>query len=232
MSTLGLIRGLTREDCGLYTRLWEQEAPALNLELWSVEFDQTWQAWRQGGWDQVGELAAQGARELTRRGAEVILLATSTAHKVHDAAAQATDRPLPHLVDVVGQEARRRGWERVGLLATRFITCEGFFHHRLKDRHGLTVRVPEPADIELVEACFHQELLAGEYRQESRDEMLRIMEVLAASGAQGVILGCTHLAELLGGAKAALPLLDAARVHARAGLEMAARVFHDGGAGK
>jgi len=49
---------------------------------------------------------------------------------------------------------------------------------------------------------------------ESQAEFLRIIDGLFASGAQGVILGCTEISMLVTQADTAVPLYDTTRIHA------------------
>ena len=55
----------------------------------------------------------------------------------------------------------------------------------------------------------------------SRNEARRIMRDLVAAGAQGIILGCTELAMLIGPADVSVPLFDTTAIHARYAVEWA-----------
>ena len=57
---------------------------------------------------------------------------------------------------------------------------------------------------------------------ESREEFARITEGLAASGAEGVILGCTEIGLLLKQDHVPVPLFDTAVIHAEAAAAFAA----------
>jgi len=54
----------------------------------------------------------------------------------------------------------------------------------------------------------------GVIREESRAFFRQAIAALVEQGAQGVILGCTEIALLVGAAAATVPLFDTARIHA------------------
>ena len=72
-----------------------------------------------------------------------------------------------------------------------------------------------------VHRIIFDELCQGEVRNVSRETYQRIIQQLAADGAQAVILGCTEICLLLGPNDACLPLYDTAALHVDAGLNWA-----------
>jgi len=68
---------------------------------------------------------------------------------------------------------------------------------------------------------IYDELCAGQLRDASRDEYLRIISRLVAKGAQAVILGCTEISLLVNAADAVVPLFDTTRIHATKAAEYA-----------
>ncbi|HFB52217.1 MAG TPA: amino acid racemase, partial [Anaerolineae bacterium] len=143
-------------------------------------------------WDLVADGLAQAARKLAAAGADFVVIATNTMHKVVDEIQAQIDIPILSLLDVVGDAITAQGLETVGLLGTRF-TMESTFYQDALAKRGITVVVPDAADRETVNRVIYDELVAGEIRAESRAEYLAIIERLAARGAQGIILGCTEI---------------------------------------
>jgi aspartate/glutamate racemase len=66
-----------------------------------------------------------------------------------------------------------------------------------------------------------KENLPSAFNQHILSNGLRIIQQLAADGAQAVILGCTEICLLLGPNDACLPLYDTAALHVDAGLNWA-----------
>ncbi len=89
------------------------------------------------------------------------------------------------------------------------------------ERHGLAVIVPDEADRESVHRVIYDELCQGDIRAESRAQYREIMRRLVEAGAEGIILGCTEIALLVGPDDAPVPLFDTAAIHARHAAEWA-----------
>lgn len=95
-----------------------------------------------------------------------------------------------------------------------------FLIDHLRQR-GLDILVPDADARADVHRIIFDELCQGEVRNVSRETYQRIIQQLAADGAQAVILGCTEICLLLGPNDACLPLYDTAALHVDAGLNWA-----------
>ncbi|MGL4744618.1 MAG: aspartate/glutamate racemase family protein [Dermatophilaceae bacterium] len=162
------------------------------LLVHSVDFAPVAAAQHDGDWDATAMLLADAAGGLAAGGAEALLLATNTMHKVADAVEASADVPLLHIADPTADALLAEGRSRVGLLATRFTMEEDFYAGRLRSR-GLDVVVPEADDRGLVHRIIYDELVRDIIREESRAAYLGVIDRLAAAGADAVVLGCTEL---------------------------------------
>jgi aspartate racemase len=68
---------------------------------------------------------------------------------------------------------------------------------------------------------IYDELCLGRVHEESRAAYRRIMQGLVDAGAQGIVLGCTEIAMLVGPADATVPVFDTTAIHARAAAQWA-----------
>jgi aspartate racemase len=109
---------------------------------------------------------------------------------------------------------------RVGLLGTRF-TMQGQAYPSVFTPRGITLVVPDERDQEYVHAKYMGELVRGDYRPETRAEMLAVVGRLRERhGIDGVILGGTELPLLLGDVEGVgIPLLDTGKIHVEAALD-------------
>jgi len=189
--------------------------------LRSVDFAPIEELQRTGRWDQAGAVLAAEAQALVTAGAELLVLCTNTMHKVADRISEAIDVPFVHIADTTADAVRAAGMTRVGLLATAYTMEQEFYVGRLRDRHGLTVLVPEDADRGLVHDVIYRELCVGVVDDGSREAYRRIMRELAARGAECILLGCTEIDLLVGAADAPVPVFDTTRLHARKAVELA-----------
>jgi aspartate racemase len=122
--------------------------------------------------------------------------------------------PLLSIVEAAGEAAADLGLGTVGLLGTRF-TMQGRFYPEVFARRGIAIQVPSSEDQGYVHDTYMRELISGEFRPETRERFLAIVERLERSGAQGVLLAGTELPMLLRDAATSVPLLDTTQIHVR-----------------
>jgi aspartate racemase len=228
MKTIGLIGGMSWESTVPYYRQINETIKqrlgglhSARLVLYSVDFHEIERLQHAGDWDTAGRMLAESACALERAGAEFIVLATNTMHKVAAAIESATKIPLFHIADATAEEIVRAGHTCVGLLGTRFTMEQAFYKDRLTDRYGLRVLTPDEADREIVHRVIYDELCLGEIVETSRQEYRRIMRELIANGAQAIILGCTEIGLLIGPTDSGVPQFDTTAIHARKAAEFA-----------
>ena len=125
------------------------------------------------------------------------------------------------VADPTAAEIKRAGHSAVGLLGTRFTMEQAFYRDRLSERHRLRVIVPGLEDRQTIHRIIYEELCLGVVTAKSRSEYRRIMEGLAAQGAQAIILGCTEISLLVDQQDSRVTLFDTTTIHARAAAEEA-----------
>ncbi|XXQ68449.1 aspartate/glutamate racemase family protein [Neisseriaceae bacterium B1] len=221
MNTLGIIGGMSPESTAVYytqiNRLVNQRlggnhsAPLL---LHSVEFEEIVRCQKSGDWDKAGEILADSARVLQQAGAQAMVLATNTMHKVAAPIAAAVDVPFLHILDGVAAAILARGMNTVGLLGTRFTMQDTFYREGLAAR-GVQAIVPDEAAQMEIHRIIFDELCVGKFPAASRDFYLHTMNDLAAKGAQGMILGCTEIGLLVQQSDTTLPLFDTTEIHVK-----------------
>ncbi len=223
MKTLGLLGGMSWESTVPYYRIINETVRerlgglhSARLVLYSVDFHAIERLQHAGAWDDAGRMLADAARSLEAAGAQGLALCTNTMHRVAPAIESAVTIPLLHIADPTAAAIRRAGLTTVGLLGTRFTMEQDFYRGRLTDRHGLTIILPDAADREIVHRVIYEELCRGAIRAESRAQYRAILQRLVEAGAEGLILGCTEIALLVGPADAPVPLFDTTALHARA----------------
>ncbi len=230
MKTIGVIGGMSWESSAEYYRLLNRFAKArlgghhnarslmLTVDFASVEADQ-----RAGAWDKLGEQMADAARRLERGGADIVMLATNTMHRVYESIEAAIGVPFLHIADPTGEALRAAGVQRVGLLGTRYTMEQTFYAGRLRERFGLETLVPDEAGRGDVHRIIYDELCHGVIDERSREVYQRVIEEMAARGAQAVILGCTEITLLIKQEDSALPVFDTTALHAQAAVEWAVK---------
>ena len=150
MKTIGLLGGMSWESTIEYYRLLNEVVSAelgglhsAKILMYSVDFEELVALKHRDAWSEIGSVLAKAAVQLERAGAECILLATNTMHKVAEAITLSTTIPLLHIADATADEVKRHSIQCVGLLGTRFTMEESFYKDRLLYQHGLAVQTPK-----------------------------------------------------------------------------------------
>ena len=226
MKTIGILGGMSWESTQHYYRLINEEVRerlgglnSARILLASVNFQDVEPHMRSGNWDEVAAMLCDHALRLERAGADFLVLATNTMHKLVPRIEQRISIPVLHIADATARTIADMGLTTVGLLGTRHTMEEDFYTARLV-RHGLTPLVPESAeDRAEVDRIIFQELCRGCILDESRRAYDGIITKLAARGAEAVILGCTEIGLLV--SSGPVPLIDTTAVHAKAAVSLA-----------
>jgi len=228
MKTLGLIGGMSWESTVPYYRIINRTVNehlgglhSAEILLYSIDFQRIEELQMAGRWTEAAEILTSAAQRLESAGADLLVLCTNTMHKVADEIESGISIPFLHIADATGEAIRYRGQSIIGLLGTRFTMEETFYRHRLEERFGLHVVVPEEQDRNLVHRVIYDELCQGKILEESRQEYRKILHRLAASGAEGIILGCTEISLLVRPEDSPVPLFDTTEIHARRAAELA-----------
>ncbi len=191
------------------------------IVLVSVDFAPIERMQAQGEWDAAGAALADAARRVEAGGAELLILATNTMHKVAPAIVEAISIPLLHIADATGDAISEMGLRSVGLLGTSYTMEEDFYRGRLQDRYSLEVIIPGANDRAMINDVIFDELCLGITRDDSRTRYLEAIDQLVGKGAQGVIFGCTEIGMLLDEGSCAVPVFDTTVLHARAAVAAA-----------
>ena len=221
MRTIGLIGGMSWESSAHYYRILNEETArrlgglhSAEVILHSVDFTPIEEMQRADDWQAAGVRLATVARGLVAAGAEVLGLATNTMHIVADEMTAGLDARFVHIADPTADALLADGFGRVGLLGTRFTLEKPFYRERLAAR-GLDVLVPE-VDVTNLNGIIYEELCKGIVTEDSRRRYVAAIELLAARGAEAVILGCTEIGMLIDDSASPLPVYDTTELHARA----------------
>lgn len=224
MKTLGLIGGMSWESTAVYYRLLNQGVAqrlgglhSAQLLLHSVDFAPVAALQSAGDWDAAAALMAASAQGLQRAGAQGLVLATNTMHKLADRIQSQCTLPLLHIAHATGAALQAAGVQHAALLGTRFtMEDDSIVRARLQERFGLSISVPGADDRTLMHRVIYEELCRGIVRDDSRAAVLALMARQQVAGAQAVILGCTEIGLLIDAASSPLPVFDTTVLHAQA----------------
>ncbi|MDH3296354.1 MAG: aspartate/glutamate racemase family protein [Acidimicrobiia bacterium] len=229
MKRIGLLGGMSWESSIEYERLINQGVRArvggvasADLLIRSYNFAEIEALQSKGDWDGAGRLLAADAAHLEAGGAQLLVLCTNTMHVVAPAIEAAISIPLLHLGDATAQAVKAAGVSTVALLGTRYTMEKEFYRSRIAG-HGLNVIVPDEPGRTIIHDTIYNELVQGVINPASKEACLEVIDGLIASGAEGVIAGCTEIELLVDADDVDVAYFPTTRLHAEAAVTAALR---------
>ncbi|WP_404408132.1 aspartate/glutamate racemase family protein [Pseudidiomarina marina] len=220
MKTIGIIGGMSWESTQTYYRLINQKVReqlgglhSAKVILYSVDFAEIEPLQHAGDWAGTADILAEAAQALETAGADFIVLATNTMHKVSPEIELAVNIPLLHIADATAAALQADNITTVGLLGTKFTMEQDFYRDRLES-HGICVVVPEIRERNRIHEVIFKELCLGKTEPQSKADYLNIINKLGEYGADAIILGCTEIGLLIDQADTSIKLYDTTEIHA------------------
>jgi aspartate racemase len=227
MKTIGILGGMSaastqiyyRELCAMTReRLGGLHSPELLIR--SLDFAKIEALQMEGDWNSAGDILNNEARALERGGADVIVLATNTMHKLAGEMMTGIKIPFVHIADATAQVIKKKGLRNPGLMATAFTMEQSFYTDRLVAA-GLSPIIPSESDRAETHRIIYEELCKDITTARSTAAYVAIANRLAASGADSLMLGCTEVGMLLNQGNVAMPVFDTTLIHCKAVLDYA-----------
>lgn len=227
MKTIGLIGGMSWESTAVYYRLLNTLVRerrgglhSARIAMWSVDFAEIAALQSVGDWAALTVRMIGAAQRVERAGAEMLLVATNTMHRMAGEVQAAIDIPLVHIADATAAELITAGASRPLLLGTRFTMEQAFYRDRLA-AGGVAATVPGEDDREALHRIIYDELCLGVIEPVSKQAYVRIAEAGLANGADSLILGCTEIGLLLSQDDFSVPVVDTTLAHCRRAVDLA-----------
>ncbi len=228
MKTIGLLGGMSWESsAGYYRAINEGVKRSLGglhsakIVMFSVDFEPIEQLQRADDWKGAAAVLIEAAKSIEAAGADFLLIATNTMHKVAAEIEAALSIPLLHIADATAEVLVQEKIKTVGLIGTAFTMEQDFYTGRLNDKYGIDVLVPNQDDRKIIHDVIYQELCLGQIVAHSKSEYLRIIDALADQGAEAVVLGCTEIGMLVVQSDTQVKLIDTTAIHAQKAVECA-----------
>lgn len=224
MKTVGIIGGLSPESTILYyqginqgvrARLGGHHAGRVLID--SLDFGEFVALKEKGDWGTQSKLLCEAAQNLEKGGADFIILATNTMHKMADDIAASVSIPFLHLADATADHIIADEINTVALLGTRYTMELDFYKGRLESK-GVNVLIPDDQGRTDVHNIIYDELCNGKVLDRSRARYIEIINQLRDQGARGVILGCTEIGMLIKASDLDIQVFDTTEIHIQAAL--------------
>ena len=221
MKTIGIIGGMSYESSIHYYERINNEVNAIcgglncaKTIIYNVNFEEIRKLMLNNEWDKIGVELASIAKTLENAGADYIVIATNTMHKLADYIESQINIPLIHIADCVADKCKENEVLNVGLLGTGYTMREDFLKDRLR-KNGLTVSIPNSEnEINEIDRIIFDELCKGRINDNSRDYYIDVINNMKKqSDIKGIILGCTEIEMLISQKDLDIPVFDTTQSH-------------------
>ena len=225
MRKLGIIGGVSWASTALYYEIINKGVAhrlgglsSASLAIESLDFAPVARFQQNQEWGTVAHIAIDAARRLEDSGAEGLLMASNTMHRVFDEVAGAVSIPVLHIADSTVDRLMADGRSKIALLGTDFTMTEPF----LRDRYeavGISFATVDFDWRREVHRIIYEELAAGRVVRESQRKLKSLITELGKQKTQAVVLACTELVFAVDVRANVLPVYDTTAIHAKAAVD-------------
>ncbi len=217
MKTIGIIGGMSWESTIEYYRIINQLVNkklsglhSAKMIIESYDFDDIEKNQSSENWEELTKILINSAQKLEKMGADYIAIATNTMHLMADDVQKNISIPLIHIAKASANYIKENKMNTVALFGTTYTMTKPFYKDKLKE-FGINVIIPEIAQQNIINEIIYNELCKGIIKETSREKLYEIIEDCAKKGAQGVVLGCTELPNII--KEADIEIINTTEVH-------------------
>lgn len=163
-------------------------------------------------------LLIESALKLHNSGVDCILLCANTLHMYAEKLIDKISIPLIHIGDAAASEINRHNISTIALLGTKWTMEMDFYKTRLSN-YGIKSLIPSSDEINFIHSAIMNELLKEDFRVETKNRFVEIINNLLSKGAEGVVLGCTEIPLIISQKDFEVPVFNTLTLHAKAAVD-------------
>jgi aspartate racemase len=222
MKTLGILGGMSYESTLTYYQLINRGinkrlkgSHSASIYMYSFDYQELDSALQNKDWAYISNRLIEEGLKLKQVGAEGLMLCANTTHLVADQVKEKVQLPLIHIADETAKFIQTKGLKCVGLIGTRYTMESDMYPSRLS-HYGIEVVLPHAKDQEIIHHIIYHELIVGQFKDNSRQQ---ILDIIHKMNVKGIILGCTELPLLIREEDLMIHRFDTLHIHAEAAIE-------------
>jgi aspartate racemase len=223
---IGIVAG-SAEGAALCYRTICLEAPAImgehnhpEITMNSVPLAEHMRYIRANEWKTLAEVLVASAHKVKQAGADFAICPDNTYHQAFEYLIPQSPLPWIHIAQAVAEEASSLGYERLGIMGTKYLMEGGVYPGALKE-FRIESQIPDEADRVKINEIIFKELVNGIFPEASRLYFNEVADKLKARGCDAVVLACTEIPLIVRPDDTPLPTLDSTRLLARAAIKRA-----------
>jgi len=227
MKTIGMIGGTGWPSTLEYYRIINQETNrrlgglnSAKIILSSFNFAEIDRLNKLDEHEGVYEYVLDAAQRLKKASVDFIIICANAMHQYADRLEEATGLRIVHIVDATAVEIKKKGISKIGLLGTKLTMEMDFYTKRLLSAGIESITPPKP-ERDFIHNSIMSELVIGQFKNETKDKFLNIIDELEQKGASGIVLGCTEIPLLIKQNDTHLPVFNTLEIHAKAAVDYA-----------
>ncbi len=217
MKKIGIVGGLSPESTILYYKHIVDEYYKLKnnynfpeIIIYSISFGKFVYFQKNGMKEQALKEILNALISLKNAGADFAIISANTPHIYFKEIEKAAPLPLISIISSTLKKAKEYNLQKLLLLGTLFTMKSGVFEKEF-EKDGIKIVIPKENEMEVINKIIFEELSNGNIRNESKEEVIKIIK---SYNVDGVILGCTELPLLISQKDLKIKVLDTAKIHA------------------
>jgi aspartate racemase len=222
---LGIIGGMSWVSTRMYyetiNKLVQRRiAPMASAPLLieSLDFSQLYGLIDASDWNRAEEVLTASAKRLADAGAEALVIAANSMHRVYDGVATAVDVPILHIADCMGDRMAAAKVGSAALIGTRNVMTESFYRSRLVAK-GIDLVPPDMAEVDETDRIIYDELMKGQASRSAERYFKTMITTMEQDDVSAVALACTELNLVIDTSANVLPIFDSTRIHCEAAVD-------------
>ncbi len=224
MKKIGIVGGMTWVSTMEYYRLINKRINEISGNLNSAEciiYSLNFEEIISKDWEGIYSILLNACKSLEKSGAELIILGANTAHYLADRLQSEIALPIINIISATADAIHQKGFEKVGLLGTKFTMEMDFYRSRLA-QEGIQSIIPEKQETrDFIQHTISYELEKEIIKPETKEAFLTIIRELIDQGAQGIVLGCTEIPLLIKQSDVEVPVFDTTAIHSERAIAFA-----------
>ena len=219
MKTIGIIGGMSWESTIEYYRiineLVNKKLSGLHSSKMLIEsynFEDIEKLQSNEDWDKLTEILINSAKKLEIAGADYVAIATNTMHLMADEVQKNISIPIIHIAEATANYIKDKNIDTIALFGTIYTMTKPFYKEKLKEL-GINVIIPDTQQQSIINKIIYDELCKGIIKEASREKINDIIKDCIKKGAEGVVLGCTELPNIIKNAD--IEIINTTEVHCR-----------------